>query len=426
MSNKSFLKKLFKSYYQTRANEIPEVSHLTQREFGFIPWEKAIMIRHMDFDNVNKLRSYLAQESPMHTYSSGAVYDTPGRQNMETMGYRSCDLIIDIDVDHFYTPCKDLHDLWECKECGKMGTGMIEKCPSCDKLKISRLTWICDKCLEAAKNEVKKLIYDFLIPDFGINSDTISIAFSGHRGYHVKVEEEKIKLLASDQRREIVEYLTGQNLSFEILGLREKSGTIYGLNKLEFGWSRKILNRLEQLLSLTNEELKTHLKSTRFYDLSDTLITSLVNNKEQFMGTIESKDRNIWAIEGFGINSWRKFLKGVAREVGAEIDEPVTIDIHRLIRYPGSLHGKTGFKVQELTLDQIDQFNPLDEKDKKLDPIVFTGKTQVNQMVKITDTQVPKMKIKGELYGPYYKDERVDLPHYYAVFLLCKGVAQLI
>ena len=73
-----------------------------------------------------------------------------------------------------------------------------------------------------------------------------------------------------------------------------------------------------------------------------------VNSKEDFRNVIKNSDKSIWAIEGFGINMWHRFLTGIVHEISVEIDNPVTIDIHRLIRYPGSLHGKTGFKVQKI------------------------------------------------------------------------------
>ncbi|GAG86510.1 unnamed protein product, partial [marine sediment metagenome] len=63
-----------------------------------------------------------------HLYSSGSLYLEPDAREMDNKNYQGCDLIVDIDVDHFYTPCKEKHDLWYCKECGAEGTGMPDKC----------------------------------------------------------------------------------------------------------------------------------------------------------------------------------------------------------------------------------------------------------------------------------------------------------
>ena len=45
--------------------------------------------------------------------------------------------------------------------------------------------------------------------------------------------------------------------------------------------------------------------------------------------------------------------------MAGETDEPVTSDVKRLIRLPGSIHGKTGFIVRGLDFDGLADFNPL-------------------------------------------------------------------
>ncbi|MFX1338069.1 MAG: hypothetical protein ACFFDK_05630, partial [Promethearchaeota archaeon] len=118
------------------------------------------------------------------------------------------------------------------------------------------------------------------------------------------------------------------------------------------------------------------------------------------------------------------FLYGIVHEIGAKIDEPVTIDIHRLIRYPGSLHGATGFKVQEIGLNELENFKPLNEHNQKLDPIVFKSKNI--QKIEIIETYVPPTEISGNKYGPFKNGEKIEVPHHIAVFLLCKGVAKTV
>ncbi len=425
MSDNKFLKRLFQAYYQEKQKEIPAVSSLEFREFGFIPWEKQIMIRHIGFESQKILLNYLIDRGPKHVYSSGSLYLQPEAQNMESKKYQGCDLIIDIDVDHFYTPCKDEHDFWYCNNCEAKGTGMEEKCPKCEKSKITKLNWICDKCLDVAKNEIKKLVYDFLIPDFGTDEKDMRVAFSGHRGYHLKVESEELRKLNSDERREIVDYLTGENISFEVLGLGEKSRMIHGLSKENIGWSQKIMKKIEEILCKPKTEIENLLLDKNKFDFNPSLVTSFLNSKDDFLELISNGERNVWSIEGFGLIMWKNFLKGVVKHIGVELDEPVSIDIHRLIRYPGSLHGKTGFKVQEITLTELEEFTPLNEMNEKLDPIVFYSKN-VTQKLEIVERVLPITKIKGTKYGPYVQGEKIDVPHHIAVFLLCKEVAKTI
>ena len=58
MSDNKFLKRLFQAYYQEKQKEILAVSSFEFREFGFIPWEKQIMIRHIGFESQKILLNY--------------------------------------------------------------------------------------------------------------------------------------------------------------------------------------------------------------------------------------------------------------------------------------------------------------------------------------------------------------------------------
>jgi len=414
MSENKLLKKLFQAYYRENKSKIPIVDMLEHREFGFIPWDKQIMIRHMAFKNVESLSKYLIDNGSRHVYSSGTLYLQPDNLNMNNKQYQGCDLVIDIDVDHFETPCKTNHDYWYCVECGKSGKGMMKKCPKCGKLKLRNLNWICDICLDIAKRDIINLIYDFLFPDFGIDEKDLKIAFSGHRGYHLKVENKKMRGLSSEERREIVDYITGSNISLEILGFKDLSLNI-SLLRDNIGWSKKIILKIEEVLKNYSNDTIIKLFKSKQFGLSNDTIEFILNNKQDFL-------KILWNIDGFGPKKWENFLYGIIKEIGIRIDDPVSIDIHRLIRYPGSLHGKTGFKVQELSLKELDTFNPLDESNKSLDPIVF--QSDIMQKIEILESEVPATKIKGQTYGPFAQGEIIELPHHIAVFLLCRGVAK--
>ncbi|TFG08353.1 MAG: hypothetical protein EU539_02660 [Promethearchaeota archaeon] len=425
MNENTYLKRLFQAYYKEHQSSVPVVDAFERREFGFVPWEKFMMIRHVGYNDPEIFKKFLISNGPRHVYSSGSLYQEPENQTMANKKYLGCDLIIDIDVDHFYTPCKEDHDFWYCKECGTNGKGMPpKKCPNqkCGQTKIKALTWICKECLNVAKNEIIKLIYEFLLPDFNINENEINIAFSGHRGYHLKIDNKEIRTLSSEQRREMVDYVTGNNISFEVLGLREMGSNIFGLLKGNIGWSQKIILKIEEILkNFSNARLEELLSR---FGIDSNRIQSFINYRNDFLKIISNEESSLWNIEGFGILTWNKFLRGIVDSIGAEIDEPVTIDIHRLIRYPETLHGKTGFKVQELELNQLEDFNPLHESSEELNPIVFKGETV--QKLKITEPYVPSTELAGEKFPSYNQGQIIEVPHHFAVFLLCKGVAKLL
>jgi DNA primase small subunit len=97
---------------------------------------------------------------------------------------------------------------------------------------------------------------------------------------------------------------------------------------------------------------------------------------------------------------------------GIEIDTPVTVDIHRLIRVPGGLHGGTGFLVKKIGQGDLDKFDPFS------DAQVFAGRKEVY----VTDP--PIFRMGDTIYEDLQNQER-ELPMNVAIFLLCKGRAQL-
>ena len=96
--------------------------------------------------------------------------------------------------------------------------------------------------------------------------------------------------------------------------------------------------------------------------------------------------------------------------LSAKIDTVVTTDIHRLIRMPETLNGKTGLRAAMVDLDRLEEFDPFDV------PVVFEGTQRVHVM------EAPALRIRNQELGPF-ADENVELPLAAAVLLVAKGVA---
>ena len=171
MSTSSVIRGLFRQYYSR--GEIKPPRSMERREFGFLAFGEAMMLRHMSFRTVDELKDFLVKSVPAHVYCSAAYYRSPTNE-MDRKGWMGGDLIFDIDADHLPTPCKGEHDHWVCGKCGRRGEGP-EIC-SCGA-KIEEVVWFCDKCLEAAKSEVIKLI-TILTDDFGSAPNEIKVYFS--------------------------------------------------------------------------------------------------------------------------------------------------------------------------------------------------------------------------------------------------------
>lgn len=100
------------------------------------------------------------------------------------------------------------------------------------------------------------------------------------------------------------------------------------------------------------------------------------------------------------------------KERAALADEPVTTDIKRLIRLPTSLHGGSGFRVTPLSMGELEEFDPL------IDAVVFgTRDIQVDLAMPLS------MDILGSTYN--LKKGVSTVPEALAVFLCCRGVAEL-
>jgi DNA primase small subunit len=94
-----------------------------------------------------------------------------------------------------------------------------------------------------------------------------------------------------------------------------------------------------------------------------------------------------------------------------ETDEPVTADTKRLIRLPGSLHGKTGLKVVTLTREELDAFDPLH------DAVAFG-----DEPVAVRVTRPLRFSLMGEEYD-LSPGIGVRLPEAAAAFSMARGCA---
>ena len=125
------------------------------------------------------------------------------------------ELIFDIDADMIPTACKVKHNRWYCPSCRKEGRApRPPACPSCQRPDPIEVRWTCGECLAATKEQVYRLI-DFLKRDFGVSDGEIRIHFSGSRGYHVQVYDERFYRLDSRARAEIANYVLGNGILIE-------------------------------------------------------------------------------------------------------------------------------------------------------------------------------------------------------------------
>lgn len=110
-------------------------------------------------------------------------------------------------------------------------------------------------------------------------------------------------------------------------------------------------------------------------------------------------------------NKYSKSLEEALNKLRVHIDPPVTVDVKRLIRLPGSLHGKTGFRVTKV--EDVESFDPLEHS------VVFEEDKVSLRLLKNVSIRVKDFKLKAKA------GEVVNVPEFLAVFLICREVAKL-
>ena len=407
-ASREFVYQKFSEYYKDPANAVPSPLLPERREFGYLMFKERFMVRHRRFNTMDNLRAVLAETVPSDVYHSCAYYENPN-YDMDKKGWIGSDLVFDIDADHIPTSCNKIHDEFKCTKCDFQGRGITpDICPCCEGTKFETKIWACDLCIQSARDEVVKLL-DMLEKDFGFAEHELRVFFSGHRGYHLHVENEAVRSLDAMARKEIVDYVTGLGLSlFNKEERRDKakrkrtSGNKFNLH--DFGWNRRLKAGMADFIEHASKEdvHEAGLRNKALLEKRDIIINRVINeNRWEFL-------------KGVSEQTWLKLAEHVREEQAAKIDTVVTTDIHRLIRMNGTLHGKTGLKKAEFPAKDILNFDP------------FTGAVAFKKgKVKVLVANAPEFRMSGETLGPY-KNQMVELPIAAAVLLICKRRAEVV
>ena len=354
----TFLQEKYKGYYSRHGDSVEFPDKIESREFGYIPFWGG-MVRHLSFKSAGEAMAEILRQSPSSIYASNARYSSP-TMPMEEKGWLGAELIFDIDATDIPTQCKKTHDLWYCENCH--ATGRLPKPAACPKCKGPTVEFhaTCPICLQASKEHTLRVI-DFLTGDFGVSPRDIHAYFSGNRGYHLHIYDERFEGLDQTGRAEIADYMLALSLppSQTIASiLRRSPATRQGR---DYGWMKKI--------------------------------TAYTRSRADYKGTLQ------------------KLVSEAVSSKRALIDASVTTDIHRIFRLAGTLHGNTG--MAKAKVKSFDNFNP------ETDPVVLGAE---RALVKITFC--PRFSIKGETFGPF-KSETISIPTYAAISILTRGFGEV-
>ena len=355
----SLLRQAYREYYFKQADSIEFPDDLHSREFGYIPFGGG-MIRHLSFRSRGEAIAEILKQSPSSVYCSNARYESPAAP-VEEKGWLGAELIFDIDATDIPTPCKRGHDLWFCERCHSSGKlPRPPKCQRCDGL-IAEFHGTCEVCLTAAKDHALRVI-DFLTIDFGVPREAVKLYFSGNRGYHLQVMDERFHTLDQLARAEIADYVRGESLPPSQTITSSLKRRPIGARPQGEGWTKRITEYVEA-------------------------------RREEFPRTPQ------------------KLVFDAISSQKAIVDSSVTTDVHRVFRLAGTLHGNTG--MCKMRIESMERFDP------QRDAVVLSAKP-----VAVKVDFYPRFKLNGAEFGPFMS-QVAELPMYAAVSILTKGLGEV-
>ena len=325
----------FSEYYRSLATtDLYLPPRLRSREWMFMGWDNRPPRRHIGFDSPEGLQQILTRSSPPHScFHSTAYYDRPSEYKMSEKGWRGADLIFDLDGDHL------------------VGVDALDF-PS---------------MLNDIQEQAHRLWNDFLEPDFGFKSEFATFSFSGHRGFHIHYRHPSILHLDSKARQEIVSHISGAKLNIEMVlgsqdvawGRRVRRGVDSVLERLEIFHDSSDADRRQLYKQLRSSAVLGSANMYRSPTMSEKAMLKLaemstnsdrrrrLKNSTMKMGLQFGKHGDLFQALILGDQS-------VVLDQAAENDDNVTVDIRRVIRWIGSLHGKAGLRVTEFPVDRLD------------------------------------------------------------------------
>ncbi len=368
-----FLEALTRTYYRRATPWLP--SDFPLREFAAQPWRGQGYIRHLSFQTVSAVKRFLEERAPKHFYYSSARYDQPGVDDMDAKGWRSADIVFDIDADHI-PQCSD--------RVVKLETPLGET------------SFIDEKCIELAGLHAY-VVYSILVDELGFQRQGIRVEFSGHRGFHVTVylrDSDEEARAGQDYRRELVNYVAGVGAGEETLepwrGLRLRRGRPQPVPPLvsHAGFRGRVARIAAMLAASRGDREVAAVFLSR-------------DPREAAARYASLRDR---------VDEYVKAALELARP---EVDAQVTVDTKRLIRAPNSINGKTMLLVAPVEPERLRGFRA----GPWLSPFQGDDPVRVEALV---DT--PPLTVLGHRLR-LRRGDRPRLPAPVALYLVAKGVA---
>lgn len=360
----------FKEYYFKHFELIHVPPRTSEREFGYQKFNEG-MTRHLSVRDDKELHLLLMTQVPSDVYCSNAYYSFPNLP-MSEKDWKGADLIFDIDAKDLNLDCRDTHMCCKCNSCQSVVKQEIS-CAACGSTKLETISVTCKNCIDESKNEVDRL-FGILTEDLGIQKEEIQVYFSGNEGFHVYVVNSDYQTLDSRERADLADYVMFNGIIPETLGMNKQNNSKSILPDInEKGWRGRIA--------------------------------------KEIFGSKSKRVKIVQEILSGGYSAFQAKLEALRPKVGVKIDPKVTMDVHRIFRLGGSLNSKSG--LSKIICKDLKSFDPFSDA-CLLD----------DEKVEIIANCPISFKLKNKKYGPYEK-EKITVPKYVAVYMICKGLADV-
>lgn len=332
------LPELLDEYY-ARA-EFHPLDALQRREFAFQAWDApGPNDRHHTLNSIDLLRSIIRIKKPKAVFASNARYLDPGHPVMAKKTNIGVDLAFDFDFG----------DLPEHELPGDFWGNM-----------------------DAVAKHVQRLLEE-TFPMLGLCAEDALVSFSGGKGFHVRLMTDAALRLNRNQRRMLRDFVRGNGLEdYHTFGRGRMKNGKYAASwspDVEGGWpghfSRSAELYLRQVRELPYagaiEFVKANLpvqksgknKGQKKNPTDETIVEiveAIRSNSSMLTGGVfKTMFRTVkqGSLVGDSIAHYAVLMNGCA------IDLSVTDDMRRILRLPGSIHGKTGLPCVVLSREEI-------------------------------------------------------------------------
>lgn len=325
-ASKKWLQAKFRQYYANPDLQVlvdcPEQREWMQTDFtGFTQ-------RYGKFRDVSGVLAFLRSDNPpLHIYHSVAYYSDVNANDMATLKahYVKADLLNDVDCKPGPPPLGDgYRDLNDALDHAKVFT----------------------------KSHLRTLREEFRLRD-----DQRVLAYSGSKGYHIRLNHERFQRLDNAARRELGSILTGSGVRLKhMFPTADYKAVRFPIQMPAGGLPARVYRGLKLLPAMAQPNART----PRILEAAKKVNGSATSPPEELLDQIAAAGSIQVILDDPKQVQLAQFAYDVVKEISLpRMDLQVIGNITGQARLPGSLNGKTGLQCKVIAdEDALDSFDP--------------------------------------------------------------------